>query len=95
MLAGTLDVGDIDSLGNLTADLLGDLAGESYCRPIGGSCCRPTGNLDADLLGNLERGLVFPQNLCVLSYFWLGLRLQGASVQVASWAYPGHQSFCK
>lgn len=41
MLAGTLDVGDINSLGNLTADLLGDLAVDLL------------GNLTADLLGNL------------------------------------------
>lgn len=40
MLAGTLDVGDIDSLGNLTADLLGDLAEDLL------------GNLTADLLGS-------------------------------------------
>lgn len=91
MLAGTLDVGDIDSLGNLTADLLGDLAEDL----LGNLTADVLGDLDADLLGNLERGLVLPQNLCVLSCFWLGLRLQGASVQVASWAYPGHQSFCK
>lgn len=41
MLAGTLDVGDIDSLGNLTAHLLGDLAADLL------------GNLTVDLLGDL------------------------------------------